>query len=421
MQGDRKGGFTVQNTGVGIIGTGRRGYDLGMCIIDLIGKTSLGIRALSNRTRTRMEEAGDAFRARYTGLGKRAEIRLYDSYEDLVRDPDVQLIIIVSPQNVHREHAVSALWSGKKVFLDKPMAHRLDEAIVIRKTELETGNPLFIGFTRRYERAWLHTYGLVQDGVIGDPKMMLIKDVLPYHIYFHDWHRRMEWSGGVIADKISHLFDACNWFAGSEVQRLSAFGGRAVFNPEEDPPNRCSECDRECPYRVVSVHDESRPDMMTDFSDSRQKETTVEKIHDNCVWLPGADINDHGVIQMAYANGIKASIFWSIFGPDSDDQEVFEIVGDRGKIVLTRQIGEILVIGDYGKTKKKIDIKADSFDKSHFGADHQLIRELDSFLKGAPPVVSGKEGLASSRLVEAAHRSIRANGELVLMENVENA
>jgi predicted dehydrogenase len=407
--------------GVGIIGTGRRGYDLGMCIIDLHDKTNLEIRALNNRTRIRMEEARDAFLAKYADKGITPDIKLYEDYGALVDDPTVQLIIIVSPQNVHREHAVRALRSGKKVFLDKPMAHRLDEAVPIRREELNSENPLFIGFTRRYEQTWLKTHDLLKQGAIGDLKMILVKDVLPYHIYFHDWHRRMEWSGGVTADKISHLFDACNWFARSPAQRLSAFGGRAVFQPEENPPLRCSACNRDCPYRVVTVLDESRPDMMTDFSSSREKEKELEKIHDNCVWLPGADINDHGIINLSYENGIKASIFWSVFGPDSDDQEVFELVGDRGKIVLTRQIGEILVISDYGNKQERLNMKSDTFDKTHFGADHQLILELDGFVKGEAPVVSGKEGLDSSRLVEATHRSINSGGELIMMKHIPDA
>ena len=407
-----------EKMGVGIIGTGRRGYDLGMCIIDLSDKVGFEIRALNNRTKVRMEEAREAFLSKYEKKGISPDIKLYERYEDLVDDPAVQLVIIVSPQNVHREHAVRALQSGKKIFLDKPMAHRLDEAVLIRKEELNSKNPLFIGFTRRYENTWLKTFDLMKEGAIGDLKMILVKDVLPYHIYFHDWHRRMEWSGGVIADKISHLFDACNWFARSDAQRLSAFGGRAVFQPEKDPPLRCNACDRDCPYRVVTIHDESRPDMMTDFSSSREKEKELEKIHDNCVWLPGADINDHGIINLSYLGGVKASIFWSVFGPDSDDQEVFELVGNQGKIVLTRQIGEILVISDYGKKQESIATKSDSFDKSHFGADHQLILELDGFLKGDPPIVSGREGLASSRLVEAAHRSIGNGGELIQMSEI---
>jgi predicted dehydrogenase len=143
--------------GVGIIGTGRRGYDLGMCIIDLMDETDLEIRALCNRTRVRMEEAGDAFSSAYREKGASPRITLHNRYGDLIDDPDVELIIIVSPQYVHREHAIPALQSGKKVFLDKPMAQDLENALAIRREELRTDNPLFIGFTRRYEQIWLKT------------------------------------------------------------------------------------------------------------------------------------------------------------------------------------------------------------------------------------------------------------------------
>jgi predicted dehydrogenase len=407
--------------GVGIIGTGRRGYDLGMCIIDLMDETDLEIRALCNRTRVRMEEAGDAFSSAYREKGASPRITLHNRYGDLIDDPDVELIIIVSPQYVHREHAIPALQSGKKVFLDKPMAQDLENALAIRREELRTDNPLFIGFTRRYEQIWLKTHELMKSGVIGNLKMILVKDVLPYHIYFHDWHRRVQWSGGVLGDKISHLFDACTWFAGSRPGGLSSFGGRMVFVPERNPPLRCSECDRDCPYRVVTKAEDSRPDMMTDFSGSRLRETDLEKMHDICVWLAGADINDHGVINLRYENGVKASIFWSVFGYDTDDQEVFEIVGERGKIVLTRQIGELFIVGAYGKRQERLNLRSDSFGKSHFGADHQLIRELDAFCKGGKPVVSGDAGLEASRLVEAAHRSVRRDGELIKMDDIDDA
>jgi len=409
-----------EKRGVGIIGTGRRGHDLGMCIIDLIEKTDLEIRALCNRTRVRMEEACEAFLSAYREKGISPEINLYEHHPDLIDDPNVQLILIVSPQYVHRTHAIPAIQSGKKVFLDKPMAHDLGDALAIRKEELKARSPLFIGFTRRYEHIWLKTFELMDSGIIGDLKMILVKDVLPYHIYFHDWHRRMEWSGGVLGDKISHLFDACNWFARSRPEGLSSFGGRSVFVPEKNPPRRCLECDRDCPYRVVTKEDESRPDMMTDFSGSRARETDLEKMHDICVWLPGADINDHGVINVSYENNVKTSIFWTVFGFDTDDQEVFEIIGDRGKIVLTRQIGELFVVSEYGRRQERLNLRSDNFGKSHFGADHQLILELDRFCTGREPVVSGGEGLEASRLVEAAHRSVKGNGTLIHMKDIED-
>jgi predicted dehydrogenase len=144
-------------------------------------------------------------------------------------------------------------------------------------------------------------------------------------------------------------------------------------------------------------------------------------LHDICVWLPGADINDHGVVNVAFPGGIKATVFWSLFGPDSDDQETLEIVGEKGKILLNRHHGRIDVISDYGEKHEVFDKKPYRFENSHFGADHRLIEELDRFCKSGVSPVTAKEGLGAARLVEASHRSVDADGELVHMNNVEGA
>jgi len=406
--------------GVGIIGTGRRGYLLGICIVELTNKTNLEIKALCNRTYIRMEEAKRGLVARYRQLNINPSIALYTNYEDLIQDPSVDLIMIVTPQYAHLENAVPALRSGKRVFLDKPMAHNLKDAIAIRKEEIKAKNPMIMGFTRRYEKIWHKAYELVKNGVIGDVKMMLIRAILPYHVYFHNWVRRIEWSGGPLADKMSHYFDVFNWFANDYPRMLSSFGGRLVFLPEENAPKRCRECDRDCPYRIGVKEEKFRQDVMIDFSDSRAKENELIKIHDTCVWLPGANIDDHGLVNIVYPNGVKASLFWNLFGPDTDDQETFEIIGEKGKITLTRHIGKLDVVGDYGKYHKVFDEKSKDFDSSHFGADHRLIMELNNFAGGKAPIVSGKEGLEVAREVEAASRSNKLGGEPVLMTDIED-
>jgi predicted dehydrogenase len=160
---------------------------------------------------------------------------------------------------------------------------------------------------------------------------------------------------------------------------------------------------------------------MVDFEDSRSRETELIKLHDICVWLPGADINDHGVVNIVYTGGVKAAVFWSLFGPDSDDQETIEIVGEKGKIFLNRHLGRIDVLSEYGRRHEVLDEKPDRFDYSHFGADHRLIEELDRFCKGGASPVSAREGLGSARLVEASHRSVDGGGELVPMRDVAGA
>ena len=414
--------MSKNRTGVGIIGTGRRGFELATCIIDLHDTTDLEIRALCNRTRVRMEEARAALQTRYQKQHNVSPaMALYESYEDLIADEDVGLVLIVTPTYAHEEPAVKALRAGKNVFLDKPIAPNLEAAVNIRTAEKESGNPLVMGFTRRFEQKWLDIAKLLKSGVIGDVKMLLHRGVVPYHNIFQSYMRRLEWSGGGLAEKVSHLFDALNWFAGELPESVSSFGGRLVYVPEKNAPKRCRECDRECPYRIGEKQEMVRQDNMVDFDTSRSQETELIKLHDICVWLPGADINDHGVVNIAYAGGIKATVFWSLFGPDSDDQETIEIVGEKGKILLNRHHGRIDVFSEYGARHEVLDTKPERFDLSHFGADHRLIEELDRFCKSGVSPVSAREGLASARLVEASHRSVDAGGRLVSMADVAGA
>ncbi len=404
--------------GVGIIGTGRRGYSLALEIANMHGETGLEVAALCNRTRSRMEETRSALLAEYTKKGISPSINLYENHQALVNDPQVDLVLIFTPQYAHKEPAVYALNSGKKVLLDKPMAASFQDARAIYDAEKASGNTLNIGFTRRYEKTWTKLYEIVQAGIIGKVRMMQVRDVVPYHIYFHTWHRRMEWSGGVIGDKASHFFDVFNWFAGGYPEKISAFGGQSVYLPDPEAPARCAECDRDCPYRIGHKKKEDRQDAMSDQSDSRASEKEVIKRFDNCVYLPGADIDDHGIVNISYPGGIKASLFWSVFGPDADDQETFELVGDKGRIILTRHTGHIDIISEYGKKHEALDERETHFGSSHFGADRRLLSELENFYLGKAPVVSGREGLEAVRMVEATHRSASSGGKLVMLKDV---
>ena len=420
--------------GVGIIGVGRRGYDLAECVIRLHAGIDLELRALCNRTPVRAEQAREDLGRLASSVGAPSDIRVYPDFDRRIEDPTVQVVMICTPQYAHKEPALSAIRRNKKVYVDKPLAHNLEDSLAIYRCQKQTGNEIIMSFTRRFEQSWLDAFDLVHpEKAIGRLRMIQVRNIIPYHTYFHTWHRRTEWSGGAIADKMSHIFDVFNWFAMDTAVKVSAFGGQAVFAPDPDAPERCLLCERDCPYRVAAPRLSSsreggchcltpgtrgRPDEMVDRDDTRLLETEILKRHDTCVWYPGADIDDHGVVSIEYEHGLKASLFWSLFGPDSDDQETLELVGDKGRVILTRQTGTIDLVTDYGKTHNLIEQRSEGFTRSHFGADDNFIVELDRFAKGAAPTASAKEGLEASRIVEACHRSIREGGRLIHMTEV---
>jgi len=316
------------------------------------------------------------------------------------------------------------LRSGKKVYLDKPIAQNMEDSIAIMQEELQTGNSLIMGFTRRYETPWRKAFSLVQEGEIGQLQMIQVRAIIPYDVYAHTWHRRREWSGGALNDKASHHFDAINWFAQSRAGRLSAFGGQAVYKPDPAAPVRCSQCTRECHYRVEAKPSQNLTaqyqDVLAAEGDSWSQETEEIYRVDNCVYLPGSDIKDHAIVQIAYENGVVASLFWSIFGPHADDQETLELVGSNGRIILKRHTAELDVVRDYGKHHEVIDCKDEAFKTSHFGADLKLIADMRSFFDGENPVVSAEHGFESTRMVMATHQSIDHGGTTIFMKDMPN-
>ncbi|MCK5803963.1 MAG: Gfo/Idh/MocA family oxidoreductase [Lentisphaeria bacterium] len=133
---------------------------------------------------------------------------------------------------------------------------------------------------------------------------------------------------------------------------------------------------------------------------------------DNCVFKPGADILDHASVHFRYANGIVASLFYSIYGPAAEDEETFEVVGNRGRVILTRHTGSIDIVTTDGR-HEVLECKSEAFERSHFGADQQLVSDLAAFARGEPPVVTGSHGYEASRMILSALDSVDQNGETI--------
>ena len=405
---------------VGIIGTGGRGITcIGRQIAEQASELNLTITAFCNRTASRMQIALNELNEIAAKSGNDPfTVQCYENPQELIDDDNVDLIVITTPTAAHAEAAIPALKSGKKVYLDKPIAHTLEDSLAIRRAEEEADNPMIMGFTRRYEEPWLRLHDIVSSGKIGELKMMLVRAVLPYAFYFQTWHRQRAVSGGALNDKGSHYTDVFNWFAeitdAGRPTQVNAFGGRNVFIEEADAPEFCSECDRDCPYRASEIRPDTQDQVKGAVDASYETETDPAKRKDNCVYKSGADIFDHASIHYRYGNGIVATIFYTVDGPQSEDEETLELVGTRGRVILTRLRGEIDIVTDYGeKSHEVIHCKSDDFESSHFGADKKLVQEIAAFGRGAPSPVDGAYGLEASRMIAGALQSIDDGGVTV--------
>lgn len=397
--------------GVGIVGLGDRGcFVLGARIRELENETGFRIRAVCDTNPARVNDAV-RFLESAGSVTTIKPLRRYNDYRELIDDPAVELVVITTHTYAHREPAVYGLNAGKKIYLDKPIAVDIDDAQAIIEAENRTGNRLIMGFTRRYEYSWRTAHQLLRDGTIGTLQMMQIRSIIPYTRYFQMWHRNKKNSGGALNDKSSHHLDVFNWMAGTQCLRLSAFGGRSgIFAPDPTAPPYCAVCDRDCPYRRTAHSTWSKEgSQVLDYPSWAEGSGPIERA-DTCVYLPGADIEDHMVAVYEYSNGIKASLFWSIFGPPSEDQETLELVGSSGRLVLTRSTGMIHLYSDFGRHHEVIDARGPDFESSHYGADLELVRSLRRFHEGDKITAGTEEGMESLRMIHATLDSAHEGG-----------
>lgn len=116
------------------------------------------LAACASRT---MEKAED-FREKYN------IVRAYDSYEAMMRDPDVDAVYIATPNNLHYDNCVMCLEAGKHVLCEKPFTVDRAEGEKLFAMAKEKGLFIMEAFWIRFLPALLKMKELIDAGTIGD-------------------------------------------------------------------------------------------------------------------------------------------------------------------------------------------------------------------------------------------------------------
>ncbi|MFW6598944.1 Gfo/Idh/MocA family protein [Propionibacteriaceae bacterium Y2011] len=404
----------MNSKGVGIVGMGARGLSsLGRVICEIGAESGLHIAAITDVHPQRLADGKEHLTELHRRNGVTPRFRTHTGVEELIADDSVDVVMITTPQFAHEEPFALAAAAGKDIYCDKPLAH--DQSACDRMQAVwEQHQPRCLaGLTRRYEDVWRRSADLVADGVVGTPRMLLLRSVIPYHLYLGGgWWRRRELSGDILNEKASHHFDVLNWFADSEVVSVHATGGRGTFAPRPGYPEHCVDCDRVCAYRRPPRNESGEQFTGGMFRLAYDDDPHELLRRDLCVYSDNADILDHAVVSLAFANGVKAVLFLSVFGPNIDDQETLEVVGDTGRLRLTRHTGRIS-LDQLGGAHQEIDARSPEHGESHFGADRTLVRDLGRFSTGRPETVGFAAAHAASSVAFAAVRSLDSKDDLV--------
>lgn len=94
--------------------------------------------------------------------------RSYGSLEQVLADPQIDLIVVNTPTHTHADFAAKALQAGKHVIVEKAFTTSTDEALAVSRIAADVGKKLSVFHNRRYDSDFKTVRKVIADGLLGD-------------------------------------------------------------------------------------------------------------------------------------------------------------------------------------------------------------------------------------------------------------
>ncbi len=265
---------------VGSIGVGSRGYYL-MERLYVGSGENVKVLAVCDTYEGNKNRAKD----RVQTMGKNTPTTHVD-YHELLANKDINTVIIATPEHLHHSMTLAALKAGKNVYIEKPLAHTIEEGEEVLKAAKASGRLVQVGTQNRSNTLYGKAKELVGQGMIGDchyVRAFWYRNSLPtgapawrYNIpkdadekntdwskflgpakkrafdtqRYYQWRLYWEYSGGISTDLLVHQTDITNFVMGKTVPRsCMASGGIYRWTDSND--------DREVPDTMSAIYEYS--------------------------------------------------------------------------------------------------------------------------------------------------------------------
>jgi predicted dehydrogenase len=246
--------------GVGFIGIGIRGEIL--------------MRATKAIAGTRIVEVCDAYDGHFDRARELmgSSLRTGRDYRRVLDNPDVQAVVIATPDHWHRQMALDAIAAGKDVYLEKPMTHRWQEGPEITTAARGAKRILQVGSQWASSPANVRATEIIKSGKLGKVTLVhgainrntatgawyypVAPDASPETIdwdrflgpapkvpfdarRFFQWRLFWDYSGGLPTDLFVHMITATHTIMGVKMaSRVMALGGIYHWHERREVPDQ---------------------------------------------------------------------------------------------------------------------------------------------------------------------------------------
>jgi predicted dehydrogenase len=212
----------MKSLGVGIIGTG--------------WVTTPHIQAFERNPYTRVaaicsrEKARAQDKAESMGLKHCAA---YDVYEAMLCDPNIHIISICTPHNLHAEQAMRAAEAGKHILLEKPIALDLPSLRALERAVKKSGVKTVVSFVLRWNPLFQWIKSILAQRTIGElfyAEVDYLHGIGPWYVQY-EWNVRKDMGGSSLLTAGCHAVDGLRWFLQKDAVEVFAMANFSKGNP----------------------------------------------------------------------------------------------------------------------------------------------------------------------------------------------
>jgi predicted dehydrogenase len=220
----------MKKIGIGIIGLGYIGQIHLRSSLKVANATVVAVADLSTKALNKAKKAGIR--------------KVYTNYEELLKEPEVEAVVIALPTHLHLKCALEAMHAKKHVLLEKPMARNVVEAEEILKTSEKSSVKLMIGYPLRFTETFRNLKMKIETGELGDlesayatsistgPFMHRADGYSPIPV--PEWWFKTELTGGgALIDLGSHMINLLRWYFGEVTDIKAHLRHRFNMDPED--------------------------------------------------------------------------------------------------------------------------------------------------------------------------------------------
>jgi predicted dehydrogenase len=241
--------------------------------------------------------------------------RAYRSLEELAADPAPDVVHICTPNHLHFSEACALLRAGKHVMCEKPLAMTVGESaelIQLAKSEQRVGG---VTYNLRYYPLCQEAKAMIEQGAIGEPRLVHGGFLQDWLLYPTDWNWRLERELGgdlrAVADIGTHWLDLVTWLTGRKVTAV------------------CGELATVLPMR-------KRP---------RGRVETFQAVTTQATDEVAIDTDDYASVLLRFENNVRGVMTVSQVSAGHKAQLSFEINGSEGTLAWNSESSNQLWIG----------------------------------------------------------------------------